>query len=171
VRLVQRFVNTNDREGGVDRLASPAALSRWFREAGVRVGRLEGRDLARAIELREALRVLLGANNGLPLEAAALDTLNSALTGAGICFGATRPALTPRGVGIDYALGHIVAAVFHAMVEGTWPRLKACRRDACQWAFYDQSKNQSGSWCTMEICGNRSKTSAYWRRRQTAHQS
>jgi predicted RNA-binding Zn ribbon-like protein len=71
LRLVQRFVNTNDREGGVDRLASPAALSRWFRAAGVTVGRLEERDLARAIELREALRVLLGANNGLPLEAAA----------------------------------------------------------------------------------------------------
>ncbi|MGH2778535.1 MAG: CGNR zinc finger domain-containing protein, partial [Actinomycetota bacterium] len=28
-------------------------------------------------------------------------------------------------------------------------------------AFYDHSKNRSGKWCTMRVCGNRAKTRAY----------
>jgi len=50
-------------------------------------------------------------------------------------------------------------------VEGTWPRLKACANDTCQWAFYDISKNRSGRWCTMDACGNLMKARAYRRRR------
>ena len=47
------------------------------------------------------------------------------------------------------------------MADGTWRRLKACREDTCQWAFYDRSKNRSGTWCSMAVCGNRAKARAY----------
>ncbi len=36
-----------------------------------------------------------------------------------------------------------------------------CSSDTCQWAFYDRSKNRSGRWCSMQVCGNRTKTRAY----------
>jgi predicted RNA-binding Zn ribbon-like protein len=51
------------------------------------------------------------------------------------------------------------------MADGTWHRLKACRQ--CAWAYYDYSKNRSATWCSMAICGNRTKTRAYRRRRST----
>jgi predicted RNA-binding Zn ribbon-like protein len=43
-------------------------------------------------------------------------------------------------------------------------RLRACRRDACQWVFYDASRNRSGVWCSMDVCGARTKMAAYRRR-------
>jgi predicted RNA-binding Zn ribbon-like protein len=171
LRLVQRFVNSNDREGGYDTLATPAAAARWFRESGMSVGRLSGTEVERAVELRETLRALLIANNGQAVDEQALRRLNAAAarTRVRLAFGGTTASLIPQGTGIERALGHIIAAVFGAMVDGNWPRLKACRRDACRWAFYDHSKNKSGTWCAMEICGNRVKTRAY--RRRTAPRS
>jgi predicted RNA-binding Zn ribbon-like protein len=53
------------------------------------------------------------------------------------------------------------------MAAGTWDRLKACRQETCRWAFYDNTKNRSGVWCTMEVCGNRAKARSY-RERQSA---
>jgi predicted RNA-binding Zn ribbon-like protein len=53
------------------------------------------------------------------------------------------------------------------MADDTWNRLKACRLDNCQWAFYDTSKNRSRTWCSMKVCGNRAKARAY-RERQRA---
>ena len=47
---------------------------------------------------------------------------------------------------------------------GTWSRFKACRKDTCGWIFYDHSRNRSSNWCSMTICGNRSKTAGYRRR-------
>ena len=166
LRLVQRFVNTNDREGGRDRFADRAAAARWLREAGFRVGQLSASDVKRVVRLREALRALMLANNGHALDERALLTLDAeaARTGVAVHFTAGAPTLAPRGSGLDRAVGGLLSVVFGAMVDGTWSRLKACRRDVCRWAFYDHSKNRSGTWCTMEICGNRVKTGAYWRR-------
>jgi predicted RNA-binding Zn ribbon-like protein len=42
--------------------------------------------------------------------------------------------------------------------------LKICTNDECQWAFYDHSRNRSGAWCTMAVCGNRMKGRAFRRR-------
>lgn len=47
------------------------------------------------------------------------------------------------------------------VLNDTWPRLKACREDTCRWAFYDHSKNRSGHWCSMEVCGARHKARQY----------
>ena len=57
----------------------------------------------------------------------------------------------------------MVAAVHAGMEEGAWERLKACTNGGCVWAFYDRSKNRSGRWCSMDICGNRIKTRTYRR--------
>src|SRR5207237_71821 len=54
------------------------------------------------------------------------------------------------------------------LADGTWARIKACRNDRCQKAFYDTSKNRSGAWCSMAGCGSRLKARAY-RHRRTAH--
>jgi len=74
----------------------------------------------------------------------------------------------PEAAGTAGALGHIVASVSDAMTDRTWFRLKACADERCRWAFYDQSKNRSGHWCSMEVCGNRSKARQFRRRQRAA---
>jgi predicted RNA-binding Zn ribbon-like protein len=72
--------------------------------------------------------------------------------------------LEPGAGGIDGALGRLVAIVAAAMVDGTWSRLKACQADRCGWAFYDHARNRSRRWCSMAVCGNRTKARSYRRR-------
>jgi len=63
------------------------------------------------------------------------------------------------------AIDEVLAIAFDAMLDGTWGRLKACRN--CRWSFYDYSPNRSATWCSMQLCGNRTKTRAYRRRRKS----
>ena len=74
--------------------------------------------------------------------------------------------LEPSTVDLDEALGRLLSIVYIAMVEGNWERLKACQNEDCRWVYYDISKNRSGSWCSMAMCGNRLKTSTYRRRKK-----
>jgi len=126
---------------------------------------------ARAIELREALRRLLFANNAGELHEVDFDVLNSAARDAGLrvlFLPKGQARLEPEAAGTAGALGRIVASVSDAMTDGTWFRLKACADERCRWAFYDQSKNRSGHWCSMEVCGNRSKARQFRRRQRAA---
>jgi predicted RNA-binding Zn ribbon-like protein len=153
LRLVQRFVNTVDHEHHREWIGTVAELAEFLgcEEAEV--------DLERAHELREALRMLLRANNGARVDAGAVEAVNRAAVGL-------RLELDEGGrvvVGAEDPLAQILAVAFGAMLEGSWPRLKACRN--CKWAFYDYSKNRSASWCSMQLCGNRLKTRAYRSRR------
>ncbi|MCG3040358.1 CGNR zinc finger domain-containing protein [Streptomyces sp. S1A] len=63
--------------------------------------------------------------------------------------------------GVTGALGRCLAIAGRAAFDGTWRRLKVCPSEGCQWAFYDHSKNRSGTWCQMAECGNRAKVNAY----------
>jgi predicted RNA-binding Zn ribbon-like protein len=62
------------------------------------------------------------------------------------------------------AIDAVAAVALGAMLDGEWRRLKACRN--CSWSFYDYSPNRSATWCSMQICGNRTKTRAYRSRRK-----
>ena len=171
LRLVQRFINTNDLEGGPEQLPNAAALREWLRAADLLdvSAEVSAADHRRAIELREALRGLAAAHGGLPHDPNAQEIVNEAARRALL-----RPVLDdpvamrlePEAAGVDAALGRIVAAVHAAIGEGTWQRLKACERDVCRWAFYDRSKNQSGHWCSMSVCGQREKSRRAYRRRR-----
>jgi len=164
LQLVADFVNTLDLEHGEDVLADASGLARWLRTRGLWDGRPSGADLASARAVREALRDLMGINNGCPADSeAAAATLDeaSSRTGVGVHFGAGALQLTSPSGGI----GAVMAAAGQAMMDGSWQRLKACRADSCRWAFVDSSRNHSRQWCSMQVCGNREKARAYRRRR------
>jgi len=65
-------------------------------------------------------------------------------------------------------MGRIVAAVFAAMADDDWGRLKLCDSQTCRWVFYDQSRNHSSRWCTMASCGNRQKARRFRARSKTS---
>jgi predicted RNA-binding Zn ribbon-like protein len=170
LRIVQELVNSVDLEHGVEWLGKPDELQAWLAERNLD-GRAPptGSEIARVHELRERLRELLVANNEhrtAPDATAAIEETagRARLTLAFDEHG--HLALTPQAGGVDGALGRILAIVYEAMAAGTWHRLKACRE--CAWAYYDYSKNRSATWCSMAICGNRTKTRAYRRRRTGA---
>ena len=167
--LVQAFVNTVDREHGPDLLDDAQGLEDWL-ERRMMPARAEPDDLARARELREALRALLLANNGEPRDPHAQDILENAARRAKLepAFPPDGAHLVPKAEGVDAALGRILAAAFAAMLDGSWTRLKACPREVCGWAFYDRSTNASATWCSMRVCGGRVKAGAYYRRRRAA---
>ncbi len=169
LRLVQLFVNTVDHEHGREWWPTPAALGAWFADNGFPRCRPVHADLERARELRGALQTLLRGNNIGGDRRAATAVFHGAARRCGVALGLDDAAgleLRCRGKGADAAMGRVLAAALEAMLDGTWPRLKACRN--CGWVFYDTSKNRSGSWCSMQLCGNRRKTRAYRRRKAEA---
>jgi predicted RNA-binding Zn ribbon-like protein len=150
LREVQLLLNSEDLEHEVDWLPD------WLGERG-----LAGAE-RRARPLRAALRALVRANNGFPLDEAALATVNAAARRVSLQVGSSGGvSVTTEGDALD----RVVAIALGAMIDGSWGRLKACRN--CRWSFYDKSPNRSGTWCSMQLCGNRRKTRAY-RRRKTA---
>jgi predicted RNA-binding Zn ribbon-like protein len=163
IELVRGFVNTVDHDEGTDALDSPAALERWLRGTGLAVTGMKasGRDLRLAVRLRDALRAELATHHGRKRDAkvaVALEDVCRELPLTAVC---SSDALAPASGGIRGALGKIVAAAATARIKGTWGRLKICPADDCQWAFYDTSRNRSKRWCSMEVCGNRSKVRAF----------
>ena len=169
---IRRLVNTIDLEDGSDEITEPASLRDWLAERELidPGAELTAADVRQVHELREALRKMLLANNGDPIDPAAVDTMCDAAKRAElqVKVGADGQArLVPVRTGIEGAIGRLLAIVFRAQAEGTWSRLKACAlHDTCEWAFYDWSKNRSGTWCDMAVCGNRSKARAYRERRR-----
>jgi predicted RNA-binding Zn ribbon-like protein len=163
--LVQAFLNSfwDLDAGGADRWTDPAAYAAWLRERGFRAGAATAADLGRALEVREALRALALANHDgarAPDAEATLDrSARDVAPRAGLTprFGPVAPDLEVAGDGPDAALALVLGIVFAARLDGTWPRLKACPHAHCGWAFYDRSRNRSSQWCSMRICGNRTK--------------
>jgi len=163
--LVQRFVNTVDYEHGREVLSEPARLRRLLVELGLLtpVAVVSEADLGHALAVREALRALALANNGAVADREQLEVLERAAAGGRlvVLFDGSRAVLAPAAPGVRGALADLVGIVYTAMADGTWPRLKACKRDVCRWLFYDRSRNRSARWCQMAVCGNRTKTRAY----------
>jgi predicted RNA-binding Zn ribbon-like protein len=171
LRVLQAFVNTTDRIISLDELSSPEKLKEWLTAWELLDDTDLGEtELVRGLELREALRELLVANGeGRAVPGAALEILNRAGAEGRLVVRLGREGrseLDSTAPGLPGALGRLVAIAYTAMADGTWERLKACRSAECRWAFYDSSRNHSGAWCTMSVCGARAKSRAYRRRRK-----
>jgi predicted RNA-binding Zn ribbon-like protein len=168
--LVIDFVNTLDPDEHTDALASAEGLAGWLAERRLleqgeqELGENERRE---AVSLREALRALMLEHNGGRRDEGALAELERAARAGelGVHFDAGGAArLGPGAAGLAGALAALLVPVAEASRDGTWQRVKACRDGDCLWAFYDRSRNRSGVWCDMAVCGNRSKVRAYRRR-------
>jgi predicted RNA-binding Zn ribbon-like protein len=171
--LVQDFVNTEIPVWAVDDIATPDALGTWLRRRGLLADAVPvpADAFVRARALRRLLRDLARANAdgrepdpGLGAELA-LVTADARLRFV-LADGELR--LEPDGEGVERAFGEILARVVDAQRAGTWRRLKTCPGPHCGWLFYDGSRNASSRWCSMSICGNRTKTAAYRRRLKDA---
>lgn len=157
----------------VDEIATPEALGEWLRNRGLlRETDVDAESFVRARALRDVLRELAfrntyGTEADDELRSAFASIVARARLGMALDHhGDLR--LEPAGDGVDRALAGILASVLEAQPSGKWRRLKACPGPHCGWLFYDASRNGSSMWCSMSICGNRTKTAAYRKRRRSA---
>jgi predicted RNA-binding Zn ribbon-like protein len=172
--LVQAFANTfwDLAERRPERFRSSGDLARWLAERGLlpRGVRLARADLRRSLDVRDGLRELMFANNGADPDADAIARMNDGFRGRGlfVALDPSAPAdFAAEQRDLDGALALFGTIVAVAQLDGRWPRLKACGGDHCGWAFYDYSRNQASSWCSMSICGQRTKAREYRRRRRS----
>jgi predicted RNA-binding Zn ribbon-like protein len=175
LELVIDFVNTLDPDDGVDQLASADGLAAWLTAQRLHqpaeTEPIREADRQQAIRLREALRTLMLANNGAtPDQGATYELERVARSGQlSVHFPADGSALlAPRAEDFAGTLAKVLVPVAEALRDGSWQRVKACRADDCRWGFYDNSRNRSGVWCDMAVCGNRTKVRAYRRRKPGA---
>jgi predicted RNA-binding Zn ribbon-like protein len=183
--LLRDFVNTLDVECATDAVDTPGRLADWLsaRSLVPRRTPVGKADVATAAALREGLRTAMLAHHGPATHGPPADgpaahgpptpDLPAELEGAlarlplRLAFAGGRPSLVPHGTGAAAGLARIAAAVMESVADGTWARLKVCQESSCLWAFLDTSKNRSRSWCSMSVCGNRTKTRTYRARRRT----
>lgn len=173
LEMVRQFINTRNIEEGTDELSSTNGLRAWFVEQGLvaRGAKFAEKDVRFFLMMREGLRFLAIRNNGEQVEGESLEQFNQ-MVGTlelGLEVGVDGNLRgVPRGGPSGQAAGRILLAVYNSTVEGRWGKLKACKNDNCRWSFYDRSKNHSGKWCSMSVCGNRSKVKRYLSRKHTS---
>lgn len=168
---IQAFVNTRHIYLGTDKLTSPPELASWLTAANLlkpdHAALINSAALRQALSVREALReVLLSHAGHTPPDpgAAELNRIAQRLQTRLEVTAHGEVRLTAAGEGISEALARLLLIAAEATTTGTWLRLKACNADDCHFAFYDRSPTRSGWWCTMRVCGSRSKSRAYRQR-------
>lgn len=171
------FANTGGSRDGDDfeDLREPEDLTRWLAESGLRVRiPVTSDDLELARTLRNALwrvaRSRIDAGDSTPgaLDPSDIDQINAC---------AARPSLAPR---FDIESGHqhwllpatalaalstIARDAIDLLSSPLSSRIRECASPDCILFFVDTSRPGKRRWCSMDRCGNISKTRGYRRRR------
>ncbi len=145
------------------------ALARWSTASGrpAPAVDLTDRDCEALRDLRWALRRLLsdqsdGAEAVSAQVLAALPALSVSMQvderGAVVA--------EPSGSGWRRVASLALIECFQAQQTDQRRRLKICRNERCQCAFYDRSRNNSGVWHDVRVCGNTANLRAYRARKR-----
>jgi predicted RNA-binding Zn ribbon-like protein len=73
-----------------------------------------------------------------------------------------------REGGLDWLLAAVARSGAEIVAEGTHARLRLCANPHCGLFFYDDSRTRRRRWCSMAVCGNRSKVAAFARKHTSA---
>jgi hypothetical protein len=175
--LVQELVNTHAvQRDGEDLLADRASAQQWLRNAAKQWGETQGQpsphleltesDLRKLLELRSLVAGLLAVPVDERAEGAPARIKVQVRTNV-VCDEEGRVGLEPVGKGGDWLQSAVWSEILLAQRAGTWARLKLCREPGCRSAFYDTSRNHSGVWHNVHICGNITNLRASRSRKKT----
>jgi len=180
------FINTQlvVNERPVDLLATLSDLVAWLvqvrlltddeakkieRQWGGQAKGTQTLEQARAfrVTLREMVERIA---SGRPVPQAAIEAINDLLR-----YRIGRPQLTRRkgkferefqaeSQDANQLLGLLAEAASDLLCTCDLSLIKKCQNPACVLFFYDTTKNHARHWCSMSLCGNRSKVAAHYRR-------
>jgi predicted RNA-binding Zn ribbon-like protein len=76
--------------------------------------------------------------------------------------------LVAREGALDWLLAAVARSGAEIIAEGARARLRLCANPHCGLFFYDNSRTRRRRWCSMAVCGNRSKVAAFARKHASA---
>ena len=190
-QLVLDFINTQIVLNGrpIDLLATFSDLVAWLVHVHLLTGeeakKIEGQwgrqaEGTQTVEQARAFRVTLREMveriaAGRPVPQAAMEAINGMLR-----YRIGYPQLIrhndkfERGYLADsqeanQLLGLLAEVAANLLCTCDLSLIKKCQNPLCVLFFYDTTKNHARHWCSMTLCGNRSKVAAHYRRhRMTA---
>ncbi|MEO3745502.1 CGNR zinc finger domain-containing protein [Plantactinospora sp. B5E13] len=184
--LVQDLLNTVD--AGVPRqpdlLGDLASAARWANDATARWSAVTGRPVSGIVLDSAGLRDLRAFRDRLwqeidsrlraesdpgPPVSGPADAVPTGPRRAGAVLrldGTGAVHLEPAGTGADLLMSVVLAALFEAQLGDVRRRLKTCRNPRCRVAFFDRSRNNSGVWHSVRVCGYPTNLRAHRARRR-----
>jgi predicted RNA-binding Zn ribbon-like protein len=126
-----------------------------------------------AIEVRETIyRLFYRIADGRAPENRDIGELNAALELA-----PARRILAHADQGLGWRLEHDGRSAAALLAPVLWSaadllvgpdtaRVRHCSNHKCLWLFFDDSKNRSRRWCSMQACGNRAKAHRHYLKRR-----
>ncbi|MFI1564422.1 CGNR zinc finger domain-containing protein [Streptomyces sp. NPDC020490] len=127
------------------------ALEQWSRTTGGSPPHdiaVTERDLPRLRALRDRLRGILEHPSPSGPAPEPTGSLRLSLSSDG------RIEAHPEGRGVGWVTSALLSEMYDAQRNDTWRRLKTCRYEKCAVAFFDRSRNNSGVWHDVRVCGN-----------------
>lgn len=188
-QLCLDFINTQLALNGrsVDLLATFSDLVTWLvqvhllteeeakkieRQWGSQAKGTQVLEQARAfrVTLREMIERIAA---GRPVPQAPIEAINDMLR-----YRIGHPRLTRRSgkfergyqaesQGANQLLGFLAEAAAKLLCTCDFSLIKKCQNSACVLFFYDTTKNHARHWCSMTMCGNRSKVATHYRRHRS----
>ena len=178
------FINTEVVLSGqpTDLLPSWKDLVAWLIEAGLVTGK-EAKEsermwnrhgpetLKQAKAFRSTMRHMAErVADGKPVPQTALDTINHLLrhrvgySQISRQNGRFERKYESKSEDTVQLLGLLAEAASDLLVTCDLSLVKKCQNPACVLFFYDTTKNHARHWCSMSLCGNRSKVAAHYHR-------
>lgn len=178
------FINTEVVLSGqpTDLLPSWKDLVAWLIEAGLVAGK-EAKEservwdrhgpemLKQAKAFRSTMRQMAErVADGKPVPQAALDAINHLLrhrvgySQISRQNGRFERKYESKSEDTVQLLGLLAEAASDLLVTCDLSLVKKCQNPACVLFFYDTTKNHARHWCSMSLCGNRSKVAAHYHR-------
>ena len=137
----------------------------------------------RAIHLRESMYAVFSALMDRQLvPPVAMDVLNSSIQDAAQHLRLIQREKIPSkivspeptvewrfddlGSAFDAMLWPITRAAADLLASSDLGFVRACSSPTCQWFFLDTSKNHHRRWCSMQLCGNRTKVRKFYAKKK-----
>jgi predicted RNA-binding Zn ribbon-like protein len=75
-----------------------------------------------------------------------------------------RMGFVAKDEGLEWLLAALARSAAELIAQGARSGVKQCAHPHCQLLFCDESRTHRRRWCSMALCGNRSKVAAFARR-------
>lgn len=166
------FLNTQcaDREEIIELLNEPQDLYSWATEAGITVDdSVMNRDLGDSLKFRQALKeVFLAVLDLQIVPKRSLKIVNKYLlhdlSEQQLVSLKGKLEIQPiqRKHSLERLLGQIANEAALLLVSEKIDKIRRCSNQKCILLFLDTSKSGKRRWCSMNVCGNRSKAANHY---------